>query len=41
MGKKIRYKLLKGSMLEPLLQYTNKLEICINPLMDPKGSKIG
>ena len=41
MGKKIRYQLLKGSFLQPFFQFTNKVEISINPLNDPKGSKIG
>lgn len=41
MGKKIRYQLLKGSFIEPMFQFTNKVEIAINPINDPKGTKIG
>jgi hypothetical protein len=41
MGKKIRYQLLKGSFLEPIFQFTNRVEIGINPVSDPKGTKIG
>lgn len=41
MGKKIRYQLLKGSFIEPMFQFTNKVEIGINPVNDPKGTRIG
>lgn len=41
MGKKIRYQLLKGSFIEPMFQFTKKVEIGINPVTDPRGTKIG
>ncbi len=41
MGKKIRYQLLKGSFIEPMFQFTNKVEIGINPVNDPRGTRIG
>lgn len=41
MGKKIRYKLLSGSLLEPIFQYTTKLQIGINPVSDPRGTHMG
>lgn len=40
MGKKIRYEYLTGSLIKPLLRYTQKLHIGINPISDPKGSKL-
>ena len=41
MGKKIRFTYLTGSLLEPLFQFTTSMSISINPLSDPRGSKIG
>jgi hypothetical protein len=38
MGKKVRYQLLKGSLLKPILRYTLKLDIGINPVSDLRGS---
>lgn len=38
MGKKVRYQYLKGSLLKPILRYTLKLDIGINPISDPKGA---
>lgn len=40
MGKKIRHKYLTGSLLEPLLQFTTKLEFGVNPTLDPRGTAI-
>lgn len=41
MGKKIRFRLLSGSLLEPIFQYTTKLQIGINPVSDPRGTHMG
>jgi hypothetical protein len=41
MGKKIRYQYLTGAMLETFFHFINKIEVGINPVSDPKGSKIG
>ena len=38
MGKKVRYQVLRGSLLQPILRYTLKLDIGINPISDPKGA---
>ena len=38
MGKKVRYQMLRGSLLQPILRYTLKLDIGINPISDPKGA---
>ena len=40
MGKKIRFKLLKGSLIEPLFQFVNKMDFSINPTADPRGTAI-
>lgn len=41
MGKKIRYQYLTGALLEPFFHFINKIEVGINPVSDPKGTKIG
>ena len=40
MGKKIRYQYLTGAMLETFFHFINKIEVGINPVSDPKGTKI-
>ncbi len=40
MGKKIRYQYLTGSLLEPFFQFVAKAEFGINPISDPRGTKI-
>lgn len=40
MGKKVRYQLLKGSLLKPILRYTLKLSVGINPVSDARGSNM-
>jgi len=40
MGKKIRYQYLTGSLLEPFFHFINKVEIGINPVSDPRGTRI-
>ncbi len=40
MGKKIRYQYLTGALLEPFFHFINKVEVGINPVSDPRGTKI-
>ena len=40
MGKKVRFQALTGSLLKPLLRYTQRLQIFVNPVSDPKGYKL-
>lgn len=40
MGKKIRHQYLTGALLEPFFQFINKAEFGINPISDPRGTKI-
>lgn len=40
MGKKIRSQYLTGVLLRPYFRFMNKVEFGINPLSDPKGTKI-
>lgn len=40
MGKKVRYQILRGSLLQPILRYTLKLSVAINPVSDPRGSNM-
>ena len=40
MGKKIRYQYLTGALLEPYFRFINKVEFGINPVSDPRGTKI-
>jgi hypothetical protein len=41
MGKKIRYQYLTGALLDPFFHYINKIEVGINPVSDPRGTRIG
>ena len=40
MGKKIRSVFLKGMLLRPFFRFINKVEVGINPISDPRGTKI-
>ena len=40
MGKKIRYQYLTGALLEPYFRFINKVEFGINPVSDPRGTRI-
>lgn len=40
MGKKIRYQYLTGALLKPYFRFINKVELGINPISDPRGTRI-
>lgn len=40
MGKKIRYQYLTGALLKPYFRFINRIELGINPISDPRGSRI-
>lgn len=40
MGKKIRYIYQTGALLQPYFRFINKVEFGINPVSDPRGTKI-
>lgn len=40
MGKKIRYQYLTGALLKPYFRFINRIELGINPVSDPRGTRI-
>jgi hypothetical protein len=40
MGKKIRCQYLTGALLEPYFHFINRVEFGINPVSDPRGTRI-
>lgn len=40
MGKKIRYQYLTGSLLEPYFRFINRADFGVNPVSDPRGTRI-